>query len=286
MRRSRSLPERVAAQASRGRAARRATRYRPLRHIFASVADPSIYLSLVVPVRNGADRLPQHLEALRQFQCTQSRPTELILVDDHSEPTAAAMLGDFGRGADGVTVLRNDPHRGKGFSVARGMQAARGAYRVFTDADLAYPLDEVAKIVRQLEAGSDVAVACRVLPDSRYLMSPTYFHYLYTRHLMSRFFNAVVRLTLLPRILDTQAGLKGFTARAGAVIFPRLTIAGFGFDVEALYIARKHGLRVVQTPVQYRYDDEPSTVRFAEDAMEMLEDLVKIRWNDWRGRYR
>src|SRR5206468_1714879 len=132
--------------------------------------------------------------------------------------------------------------------------------------------------------GSDVAIACRVLPESRYVMSPSFFYYLYTRHVMSRVFNRVVRLALLPGILDTQAGLKGFTARAGELIFSRLTVPGFGFDVECLYIARKHRLTVRQTAVHFRYDDEPSTVRFAADAAQMLRDLVKIRWNDWRGR--
>jgi len=255
------------------------------RRSFGRVADRAIYLSVVVPVRNGADRLPAHLAALRAFACAQGHPTELVLVDDASEPAAARLLADFGRDAAEVTVLRNEANRGKGFSVARGMLAARGRYRVFTDADLAYPLDEIAHIVHRLETGSDVAIACRVLPESRYLMSPSFFHYLYTRHVMSRVFNRVVRLLLLPGILDTQAGLKGLTARAAELIVPRLTIAGFGFDVELLYIAKKHGLTVAQAAVQYRYDDEPSTVRFAADAVEMLEDLVKIRWNDWRGRY-
>src|SRR5256884_1060929 len=165
------------------------------------------------------------------------------------------------------------------------MAAARGARRVFTDADLAYPVAEIDAMVRELDGGADVAIACRVLPESRYLMSPSFFHYLYTRHLMSRLFNRVVRVALLPGILDTQAGLKAFTARAAELIFPRLTVAGFGFDVELLYIARKHGLRVRQTAVQYRYDDEPSTVRFAADAAAMLRDLARIRWNDWRGGY-
>ena len=238
-----------------------------------------------MPVRNGADRLPAHLAALRAFACARGHPTELVLVDDASEPAAARLLTEFGRDAAEVTVLRNDTNRGKGFSVARGMLAARGRYRVFTDADLAYPVDEIAHIVHRLETGSDVAIACRVLPESRYLMSPSFFHYLYTRHVMSRVFNRVVRLVLLPGILDTQAGLKGFTARAAELIFPRLTIAGFGFDVELLYIAKQHGLTVAQAAVHYRYDDEPSTVRFAADAVEMLEDLVKIRWNAWRGRY-
>ena len=254
-------------------------------HIFPCVGDRGIFLSVIVPVRNGADRLQAHLAALREFVCAQPRPAELILVDDASEPAAAGLLAECGRAAREVTVLRNDVNQGKGFSVARGMLAARGSYRVFTDADLAYPVEEIGRIVHQLETGSDVAIACRVLPESRYLMSPSFFSYLYTRHVMSRVFNRVVRLLLLPGILDTQAGLKGFTARAGELIFPRLSIAGFGFDVELLYIARKHGLKVAQAAVHYRYDDEPSTVRFAADAVEMLGDLVKIRWNDWRRRY-
>src|SRR5260370_23423187 len=102
---------------------------------------------------------------------------------------------------------------------------------------------------------------------------------------MSRVFNRVVRLALLPGIRDTQAGLKGFTSRAAELILPRVTVPGFGFDVELLYIARKHGLRIRQPAGHYRYEDEPSTVRFAADAVTMLRDLARIRWNDWRGRY-
>src|SRR5205809_162428 len=84
--------------------------------------------------------------------------------------------------------------------------------------------DSVHKIVRDIRAGSDIAIACRVLPESRYLMSPSFFHYLYTRHLMSRAFNKVVQAFLLPGILDTQAGLKGFTAEAAKLCFSRATI--------------------------------------------------------------
>src|SRR3989454_7809158 len=106
--------------------------------------------------RNGADRLPAHLAALRAFACARGHPTELVLVDDASEPAAARLLAEFGRDAAEVTVLRNDTNRGKGFSVARGMLAARGRYRVFTDADLAYPVDEIAHIVHRLDRKSVV----------------------------------------------------------------------------------------------------------------------------------
>jgi hypothetical protein len=96
----------------------------------------------------------------------------------------------------------------------------------------------------------------------------------------------MVRATLLRGVLDTQAGLKGFTARAAGIVFPRLTIPRFGFDVEALFIAQHHGLRVAQTPVEFRYDEEPTTITFTQSMFRMLADLAQVRLNHLRGRYR
>jgi len=242
-------------------------------------------LSLILPTRIGAGRLDRTLGELAEWLPRQSC-AELIIVDDGSEPRAATRMREFALSTRGVTLLKNDRNRGKGFAVARGMLASRGRYRVFTDADLAYPLEEVSEVVRHLESGSDVVVACRVLPESRYDISPSFFRYLYTRHLISRAFNWVVRHVLLDGIRDTQAGLKGFTARAADLLFRRQTVQGFGFDVELLCIARDHGLRVTQMAVHYRYDHEPSTLRFTRDAIDMLRDLGRIEWNRMRGRYR
>ena len=243
-------------------------------------------LSLVIPVYNAADQLPTTLDAVDDFVSRYQGRLEVVLVDDcSSEVETQLILGDFAGRRDYARVLRNAQNRGKGYSVARGMLAARGRYRVFTDVDLAYPLDQVNRIVDELMNGSDVAIACRVLPESRYLMSPSFFHYLYTRHLMSRAFNRAVQSFLLPGILDTQAGLKGFTAAAAQLCFSRATIPGFGFDIECLYVAQRHGLTIKQTAVNFRYDDEPTTVRFARDSSRMLRDIWQVRMNAWRGRY-
>jgi len=243
-------------------------------------------LSLVIPVYNAADQLPGTLESVDQFVRSYPEQVEILFVDDCSSELETQLILDvFATQRDYVRVLRNAKNRGKGFSVARGMLAARGRHRVFTDVDLAYPLDQVNKIVGALTHGADISIACRVLPESRYLMSPSFFHYLYTRHLMSRAFNKLVQTFLLPGILDTQAGLKGFTAEAARLCFSRATIPGFGFDIECLYIAQQHGLTIKQTAVHFRYDDEPTTVRFARDSRRMLQDIWQVRTNAWRGRY-
>jgi dolichyl-phosphate beta-glucosyltransferase len=243
-------------------------------------------LSLVIPVYNAADQLPATLQALDHFAARFHDRLEVLFVDDCSNDVSTSLvLEDFASQREGMRVLRNARNRGKGYSVTRGMLAARGRHRVFTDVDLAYPLDQIGRIVDDLSRGADVAIACRVLPESRYLMSPSFFHYLYTRHLMSRAFNRVVQTFLLPGILDTQAGLKGFTAAAAELCFRRATIPGFGFDVECLYIAQQHGLTIKQTAVHFRYDDEPTTVRFARDSSRMLQDIWQVRTNAWRGQY-
>ena len=243
-------------------------------------------LSVIVPVYNGAERLPAALADLSEFLAGSEDPIEVVLVDDGSDRATADLLDAFAAKEKGARVLRNERNRGKGYSVARGLREARGRYRVFTDADLAYPMDEVLELLPVLQSGSDIVVACRVLPESRYLMSPAFFRYLFTRHLMSRFFNLLVRLFLIPGMLDSQAGLKGMTAEAVDDVIPRLTIDGFAFDVELLYVAHRRGLRVAQAPVFFRYDSEPSTVSFIADALRMIRDLASIRWNDVRGRYR
>ena len=247
------------------------------------------YLSVVVPVWNGAERLPRALHGLHHMLARQPYATELVIVDDCSDVAAERAMQSFRETVAGdampVQVLRNDVNRGKGFSVRRGMLAATGSLRVFTDADLAYPAEDIESIVDALEKGSDIAIACRVLPKSRYVMSPTFFPYLFTRHLMSRAFNALARRLLVASVLDSQAGLKGFTREATELIFPRLTIPRFGFDVECLHIAQRHHLRLAQVPVTFRYDDEPSTVSVLRDGGRMLADLGRILLNGWRGHY-
>lgn len=245
----------------------------------------AVALSIVVPVWNGADRLPRTLHRLREYVAGWPGGAELVLVDDHSAAETVAVLQAFHAATERVTLLRNEQNRGKGYSVARGMLVARGRFVAFTDADLAYSPADITTAVRALEDGADIAIACRVLPESRYLVSPTFFQYFYTRHVASRAFNCVVRALVLPDIFDTQAGLKAFTREAARRIFPRLTVDGFGFDIECLYIAHAAGLRVRQVPVVFRYDDEPTSVRFLQDGTRLLRDLVRIRWNGWRGRY-
>jgi dolichyl-phosphate beta-glucosyltransferase len=235
-------------------------------------------LSVVVPVYNAETFIADAMRELTTYLKAWPEPVELIIVDDGSTDQTSRLLKEAVADAPiPVQMLRNARNRGKGAAIYRGMKLASGHPRVFLDADLAYPPSEIAQVCAVLSAGADVVIACRVHPSSRYVISPSFFRYLYTRHVAGRIFSWLAHVVLLPGILDSQAGLKGFTAAAAEQLFSGWLPDGFSFDLAVLFRAQQLGLTIEQMPVVYRYDTEPTTVRFLLDTLVVLRDLVRIR---------
>lgn len=251
------------------------------------------HLTLVIPVFNGARFLRDSLLQCWQWLAGRGQPGELLVVDDGSDDATPQILAEFADRVAGpgrapavdFRCLRNATNRGKGFSVRRACRHARGRHVVFNDADLTYPVENVAELVAVLEQGADVAIGSRMHADSRYVVSPSFFRKLYTRHFMGRAFNLLVRALVVRGVLDTQAGLKGFSRDAARTLAARVRLDRFSFDVELLFVARRLGLRIAECPVLFLYRKEPSTVRFARDSLAMLRDMLRIRLRGVRGMY-
>lgn len=242
---------------------------------------PEPFLSIVIPAYNEAQRLGSTLEQVRAFVESRGYSTELILVDDGSTDRTPELLQKLAQQSAGVRVFRNEPNRGKGFSVRRGVLEARGELVLFTDADLSAPLEESEQLFRALEsAGADAAVGSRAL--RRELIGV---HQPWLRENAGRFFNLLVRLFTGLKIHDTQCGLKLFRRTTTRRAFELQRVTGFGFDPEVLFLIERFGGKLVEVPV--RWNDSPATkVRFLRDATRMFLDLVALRWRAWTGQYR
>jgi dolichyl-phosphate beta-glucosyltransferase len=230
-----------------------------------------LHLSLVIPAYNEAGRIGGTVTQVCAYLDRQSYDWEVIVVIDGG-PKAAA---DEARAAAGtrsnVQVIENEINRGKGYSVRRGFAAARGDRLAFIDADLSLPIEGLAGMMERFDAGADVVIASRTAPGSRVEGAPPA-----GRDLMSKIFNLAVQTIAVPGITDTQCGFKGFTAPAAKAIFSAAASERFGFDVEALYLARKHGFRIDELPVVCRYHGG-SSVNRVSDGVRMFADIVAIR---------
>jgi dolichyl-phosphate beta-glucosyltransferase len=250
------------------------------------------YLSVVIPAYNEERRLPDTLRRVRDYLGRQSYASEILVVDDGSQDgTIVAAQQALAGLAPNVAgrVIAND-HRGKGYTVRTGMLAAAGEIVLFTDADLATPIEEVTKLIAALEAGYDVAIGSREGIGAQRLAEPWY------RHLMGRIFNLAVRIIAGMSYQDTQCGFKAFRRPAARDLFERMQLYGAGakqikgnavtaFDVEVLFLAGRRGYKAKEVPVIWRYG-ESTKVNPLRDSIRNFQDVVRVRLNDWRGAYR
>ena len=237
----------------------------------------SPFFSIIIPAYNEEKRLPNTLEQVFRFLEDQSYTSEVIVVENGSNDRTYETADEFTKQHNNLFVI-HDEQRGKGGAVQRGVREARGEYVLFCDADLSMPVEEINKFLPPVLNDFDIAIASREAPGAVRYNEPYY------RHLTGRVFNMLIRLMVLPNLQDTQCGFKCLRAEVARDIFRFQTLTGWAFDVELLYIARHHGYRVIEIPIDW-YFNADSKVRVLRDSWRMFVDLLVIRLNAQRGLY-
>ncbi|HEY0492518.1 MAG TPA: dolichyl-phosphate beta-glucosyltransferase [Candidatus Dormibacteraeota bacterium] len=226
-------------------------------------------ISIIIPAFDEAQRIPASLDRIEHFISSQRLKAEVIVVDDGSrDNTAEVVKLRSARWPMLRLVLAG--HHGKGAAVRLGMAAAEGRYRIFSDADLSVPIEDLDKLLKPLREGAGVAIASRALKDSEIeLHQPWY------RETMGKVFNRLVRIFVLGGVHDTQCGFKAFTAEVAERVFPPLQTHGFGFDVEVLYRAQQAGYRIVEVPTRW-VNNPQSRVHPIRHSLAMFIELLAI----------
>ena len=243
--------------------------------------DDAVALSVVVPAYNEAARLPETLSALEAHLADRGDRAEIVVVDDGSTDATARTVAERARAPVPVVLVSLPVNRGKGRAVVTGVARSRGRVVAFIDADLPYSLADFDEAVRLVcDDRADVALGGRDLRESSYDPS-----YPLARQIAGRTYAALVRIGLNLPFGDTQCGLKSFRRDAACALFPLLTIDGYGFDVELMYLAHTRGYRIARFPVTLSHR-HASRVRLVRDSLTMFGDLWRVRRNERRGVYR
>ncbi|MBE0656343.1 MAG: glycosyltransferase family 2 protein [Bryobacteraceae bacterium] len=238
-------------------------------------------LTIVIPAYNEQGRLPATLEAvLAHMDGLNLDFAEVVVVNDGSRDATAQVARDAASRDARIRLVENPGNRGKGYAVRHGLREAKGEWVLFTDADLSAPIEELAKLTAAVEAkGADGAIGSRALDRSLIGVHQSPF-----REMSGRFFNLVMRMITGLPYRDTQCGFKLVSSKAAALLAAKQQIEGFGFDVELLYIAKKHGLKILEVPVRWN-NVEGTKVSLANGLAAFLDPLA-VKRNDWRGLYK
>lgn len=239
-------------------------------------------LTIVIPAYNESERIVEPLAKILDFCKSSGQTHEIIVVDDGSsdDTTEIAQKALTSTPTVSSQVIRYEKNRGKGFAIKTGLLAATADIALFTDADLSTPIEETSKLVDPIRSNEfDLTFGSRALDRSLIGM-----HQPWRREQGGKVMNLIIRTMSGLKFSDTQCGFKAFNMTKFRPLLDMMTIDRFGFDVEFLFVANYHDLRLAEIPVRWN-DVAGSKVSVFRDTRRMFSELAQIRRNARRGKY-
>ncbi len=137
--------------------------------------DEKPYVSVLVPVLNEEESLPELNERLRDALAGMRRPYEIIYINDGSTDRTEEILEAFHHEDERVKVIEFNRNYGQHMALFAGFDFARGEIVVTIDADLQNPPEEIPRLVAKAEEGYEVVATYRKQrKDSLFRKLPSY----------------------------------------------------------------------------------------------------------------
>jgi len=239
------------------------------------------YLSLIIPAYNEEKRIPKTLDLVYNYLVNKPFEWEILIVLDGVTDNTLSKIQAFAQGKKNIRWIDRKENRGKGYTVREGMLEANGQIRLFMDADNSTDIAHFDKMKPLFDDGLDVVICSRDHKDvvGARQAKPQPF----LKRLLGNAGNLFIQIMAVPGIWDTQCGFKAFTATAAEKIFSVSLIDRWGFDIEALALARRFDFKIAIVPA-YWIDDAETNVRF-RNYFDTIAETIKIRLNLLSGVY-
>ncbi|OGC46136.1 hypothetical protein A2V49_00245 [candidate division WWE3 bacterium RBG_19FT_COMBO_34_6] len=242
-------------------------------------------ISFLIPVYNEEKRLIKTVTALKNVVIpVELKLQKIIFVNDGSKDNTLNLLIRFKNEIETATnadvdIVSYPKNKGKGYAIKTGMSNSDSDYTLFFDADMATPLTELSKFVPFIQDNTDVIVGTRKNGHSTVIN-----HQPKIRELMGKVYTFLSQLILNVWITDFTCGFKAFSRLAKDEIFSRSTINRWGYDSEILFLAKRLGFLIVEKAVIWS-DDRNTRVKLTSAVFTSFIELIKIRINEFAGRY-
>jgi len=232
------------------------------------------YLSVIVPCYNEEKTISATLLAIDQYLQKQDFSYEVLAVSDGSKDKTAQIVEDFKKNLPNLKLINNELNHGKGWVVRQGMLKAQGQIRLFMDADNATTIDHFDKMKPYFDSGADVVIGTRDSKDAKGAKQAVAQPWL--KRQLGNAGNILIQILAVWGIWDTQCGFKAFSTRAAEAIFSKTKIDRWGFDIEALALAKKLKYKISIVPV-YWINNPNSRVNLKAYLM-TFKELFKVWW--------
>ena len=207
------------------------------------------YLSVIIPAYNEEKTISATLLAVDQYLQKQNFESEILLVSDGSTDKTVEIVTDFQKSIKNLRLIDNKENHGKGWAVRRGVLEAKGQVRLFMDADNATTVEHFDKMKTYFDRGAKVVIGSREDRDAKGAKQAVPQSFI--KRLLGDLGNCLIQIFAVCGIWDTQCGFKAFSAEIAENVFTKTKIDHWGFDIEALALAKKLKYKIEIIPVYW-----------------------------------
>jgi len=221
---------------------------------------------VTLPVRNEAAMLDASFRQLVRGLDDSGLDYRLSIAEDGSTDGTSRVIERLQAEFPDLLVSSSPVRLGRGLALRNMWSGVDADVYAFVDADLAAGPPALVRVIRQVQRGADVATGSRYCEGAAVRRPPV-------RHLVSRAYNQMVRMTFREDIGDHQCGLKAFSRDAKTQLFEMTREDSWAWDTEVLVLAKLAGMRVVEVPVEwteYRGNHTPVRRLFSDVSLHGL----------------
>ena len=242
-----------------------------------------MHLSVIIPAKNEEKNIKNTVEDIFKYLTEKNISHEIIVVENNSKDKTVEVVNSLLATIPTLSFVHliiKVAKPSKGYAVKEGMLKAQGDYKLIMDADNATNIRQIERMMPYFDQGYGVVIGSIALRGAKVASGsePVW------RRIFGKMGNLFIQIMAVPGIFDTQRGFKIFLKKAADEIFSHTTIFGWGWDVEALALARKYHYKIKEVPVDWKNDISNSKVGL-DSYLQVLVETVKIRWNLMMGRY-
>lgn len=235
-------------------------------------------LTVIIPAHNEQNRIKDTLrEYYRYFKTLKDQEIVdfeiLVVLNGCRDNTAEVVKCIMKSSGDEIRML-DLKEAGKGLAIIAGFKDAlehSNDYIGFVDADMATEPQYFYELYLQMN-DHDGVIASRYMPASE-IYPPRPLVKEWGRKLV---YNQIVRLLFGMRYADMQCGAKLFKRSVIESVVNDMSEGQWAFDVELLYLAKKHGFEVIEVPTVWN-DKAGSKLQTFSSGLKMLRSLWKLR---------
>ena len=234
-------------------------------------------VDVVVPAYNEEQTLGANIEVLLTYLRGEFPFSFRIVVVDNASTDSTPVVGaSLAAANDEVRFLRL-ARKGRGLALRTAWEQSDADVVAYMDVDLSTNLESVLPLVAPLLSGhSEVAIGTRLAHHAHVRRN-------LKREILSRGYNALIRIGFRAGFSDAQCGFKAVRTDVVRRLLPLVADNGWFFDTELLLLAERNGLRIHEVPVDW-IEDLDSRVDLLPTIAGDLGGLWRLRRAFWAGR--